>query len=84
MKKALAEYIISLSNCLAQTKQANDRQFYQMYLADAGVILASLELGIDTNKLVEKVENHERLLGWSWVEDFEVPSDTWLKFKKLL
>lgn len=82
MKKALAEYILCLLDCLNKTNQANDRQLYEKYLADAGVILASLEVGIDTNELIKKVENHERLVGWSWVEDY--PSEGWIKFKELL
>ena len=87
MKKELANYILVLSNCLNQTNQANDRQFYQMYLANAGVILASLEVGIDSTELVQKVENHSRLLGQTWIIDeasYKKFYEAWDKFKKLL
>ncbi len=43
-EKELADYILCLSECLAHTKQANDQQYYTMYLANAAVILALLEI----------------------------------------
>jgi hypothetical protein len=87
MKKALSEYILCLLNCLNQTKQANDRQLYERYIADAGAILASLEVGIDSNELIQKVEIHERLLVNTWITDsdnYKTFYQAWNKFKKLL
>lgn len=87
MKKELANYIVCLSKCLTQTNQANDRQLYMMYLADAAVILADLELGIEVNELMEKVETHNRLLVQTWIFDknnYETFYEAWNKFRKLL
>ncbi len=87
MKKVLAEYIMCLSNCLAQTKKANDRPLYEMYLADAGVLLACLEIGANSSELRQKVDTHERLLTNTWISDdaaYKTFYDSWDKFKKLL
>ena len=40
-----------------------------MYLADAAVILASLEKKIDASKLMQKVETQECLFINTWITD---------------
>ncbi len=87
MKKELADYILCLSECLAHTKQANDRQYYTMYLADAAVILALVEIESDKKVLKQKVDTHERLICNTWItneDDYKSFYAAWGKFKRLL
>ncbi len=67
MKTELADYVLCLSECAAQTKQANDRPLYTDYLADAAILLASAERGASRGELKEKLERHERLLSQTWL-----------------
>lgn len=87
MTKELAEYILCLSKCLANTKQANDRQYYTMYLADAAVILALVEIAYSKEELKEKVDTHERFICNTWIaneDDYNSFYVAWDKFKQLL
>jgi hypothetical protein len=87
MKKELAEYILCLSDTLTNTKQANDRQLYEKYLADAAVLLALVELNTVNDELKQKVDTHERLLSNTWVtsnDEYEIFYEAWSKFKNQL
>ena len=58
-----------------------------MYLADAAVMLASLEKESDNVELMKKVKNHSRLLSQTWIIDeasYKTFYEAWDKFKKLL
>ena len=84
MKTELADYILCLSDSLEHTHHANDRPLYQRYLADAAVLLALVERGADVEELKQRVENHERLWGQTWVvgEEHVAVSEAWRKFKE--
>lgn len=87
MKKELAEYILCLSYNLTNTKQASDRQLYEKYLADAGVILALVELNTDKAEIKQKVDSHERLISNTWITnniEYKVFYEAWRKFKNQL
>jgi hypothetical protein len=85
MKTELAEYILCLSENLALTRHANDRPLYEKYLADAAVLLALVERGINVEELHQRIENHERLLSNTWLVGGEHKSvfKAWNKFKGL-
>jgi hypothetical protein len=58
-----------------------------MYLAEAGVLLACLEIGINISELRQKVDTHERLLVNTWIADttaYKTFFEAWNKFKKTL
>ena len=86
MKAELADYILCLSKSLAHTKQANDRPLYEKYLADAAVLLALVERGVDIGELKQRVHNHERLLSNTWLagDEHKAIFEEWAKFKGLL
>ncbi|MDQ3820455.1 MAG: hypothetical protein M3362_22625 [Acidobacteriota bacterium] len=86
MKKDLADYILCLSEDLEHTHHANDRPLYEKYLADAAVLLALVERGVDVEELRRRVQNHERLLSNTWLVGDEHKSvlAAWQKFKTLL
>lgn len=86
MKLELADYILCLSETLAHTKQANNRPLYNMYLADAAVLLAQAERGVSVEELRRGVEDHERLLSNTWLvgDEHKAVFETWKRFKSLL
>ena len=86
MKAELADYILCLSEGLAHTRQASDRPLYQMYLADAAVLPALAERGVDVGELRRRVQDHERLLSNTWPvgDGHKAVSEAWGKFKALL
>ncbi len=86
MKKELADYILCLSESLSHTHHANDRPLYEKYLADAAVLLALVERGVDLEELKRRVQNHERLLSNTWLVGDEHKSvfAAWQKFRTLL
>ena len=86
MKAELADYILCLSESLAHTRQANDRPLYQMYLADAAVLLALVERGVDIGELKQRVQDHERMLSNTWLvgDEHKAVFEAWGKFTALL
>ena len=86
MKEELADYILCLSESLAHTERANDRPLYEKYLADAAVLLALVERGVDIGELKQRVHNHERLLSNTWLvgDEHQAIFEAWKKFKGLL
>ncbi len=86
MKEELADYILCLSESLAHTRRTNDRPLYEKYLADAAVLLALVERGVDIGELKQKVHNHERLLSNTWLvgDEHKAVFEAWGKFKARL
>ncbi len=79
MKTELAEYIIKLREAQQQTKRAEDRSLYEKYLAEAGILLAMVEIKSDKIELKEAISHHERLWDNTWLIDpvFKGPSKAW-------
>jgi hypothetical protein len=84
MKKLLAEYILALNNAAKATHYTADRPIYQMYLVEAGVLLALLEKETTKETLTEAMSAHECLRGNTWLQDpiFQESSTIWEKIKK--
>jgi len=80
---ALADYILCLSESATHTHHANDRPLYQMYLADAAVMLALLVRGCEPGELQTRLELHERLWGQTFLAGPEhtVIGESWQRFK---
>lgn len=80
---ALARYVLSLAEASAKTRRAEDRPLYQSYLAEAGILLALACTGADHQTIQEKVAQHERLWGTTWLQDpaYDGPSRAWRAFK---
>jgi hypothetical protein len=83
---AIAQYILSLHDAASKTHRAEDRPIYQMYLADAAVLLALAETGGCSPALVAAITEHERLWGHSWLLDdaYKGPSSAWTAVKQSL
>jgi len=86
MTKALADYILKLSEAAANTHFAADRPLYENYLADAAVLLALVVRCAEPSQIDEAVKRHERLWGYSWLQDdvFKNPADAFKEFKDQL
>jgi hypothetical protein len=67
LKRAMAAYVRTLEDCLANTHRAEDRSIYERYLADAARILAACVAG--EPNVVWRIEAHERLWGHTWLQD---------------
>ena len=80
---ALAQYVLSLAEASANTHRAEDRPLYQSYLAEAGILLALACAGADHQTIQQKVAQHERLWGTTWLQDpaYDGPSRAWRAFK---
>ena len=84
MNREVADYVLKLRDAAGATRQAGDRPIYTKLLADAGVILALVEIGADRDTIADATTRHERLWGHAWLQDpvFEKPSDAWQKLKE--
>ena len=84
MKKRLADYILKLKDGQAKTHRAEDRSVYASLLADAAVILALVERGAEKKEIRSAMNDHERLRGYSWLDDpvHEPSSKIWSKINK--
>jgi hypothetical protein len=65
----LAAYVLCLESCLERTHRAEDRSIYVKYLAEAGGLLAACVAGAPMPELVSRVSSHERLWGYTWLQD---------------
>jgi hypothetical protein len=68
MDRAIAAYVLTLSEAAANTHWAADRPLYEKYLADASVFLAHAVKGMPVAELVPLLHAHDRLLGITWLE----------------
>jgi hypothetical protein len=77
-----AEYVLRLSQALAETRYAEDRPLYQTYLADVAVLLALLTQGHAAPDIEARIALHERLRGQTFPSGPEqaVVSDAWQRF----
>ena len=66
-QKALADYILCLSQSLEHTHHANDRPLYQSYLAEAAVMLALFIQDSDVRQIETLIQGHSRNLGYTWL-----------------
>ena len=84
--KALADYVICLSESLAHTHHAHDRSLYQMYLADVAVLLALVVRGSETSQLLVRIEQHERLCAQTFLTGPEhaAVAESWQRFKRTI
>ena len=82
---SLADYVLCLSESLEQTRHANDRPLYQMYLADAAVLLALTVRGVESSQLQARIEQHERLCAQTFLAGPEhaAIAEAWRKFKRV-
>ena len=82
----VAEYVLSLENSLATTRQAEDRSLYQSLLADAAGLLAAAASGNAKSDLVVRIERHERLWGQIWLQDpiYRTAQKLWFRAKEAL
>ena len=83
MKKELATYILKLNEAAQLTRRAEDRPLYEKYIASAAIILALFESNTEKEPVRKAVEEHERLLGHTWLVDevYKSPSDDWQKIR---
>ena len=65
----IARYITVLESCALRTHHAEDRPAYQMLLADAASLLASIVESPDAAGVAPRVERHERLWAQLWLYD---------------
>ena len=66
LQDALAEYVGVLAKSADSTTQANDRNLYQLHLAEAARIFAELRAG-DLDAVRERVAGERRGFGWSYL-----------------
>jgi hypothetical protein len=66
-QKALADYILCLSQSWEHTHHANDRPLYQSYLAEAAVMLALFMQDSDARQIETLIQGHSRNLGYTWL-----------------
>ena len=85
LEKALARYILYLSESSDATHRAEDRPVYTSYLADAAVLLALVVNGADKSKIEQHIKDHERLWGQTWPRDpvYKKPRESFENIKKL-
>ena len=83
---ALADYVICLSESSAHTHHAGDRPLYQLYLADAAVLLALLVRGSESRELQSRIEQHERLSAQTFLAGPEhaAIAASWQRFKSAI
>ena len=67
-EKAFAKYILDLSEGLSNTDCAEDRPIYETYLADVAVLFAMVVEGADRDAIQQRIEQHERLWGHTWLQ----------------
>lgn len=81
---ALSRFIMEVKRLQGETHEAEDRRIYEMYLAQAGVILAK----VTQNRGVgDDIDTMERLFGNTWLKDGDAYAraySTWDEFKGLL
>ncbi len=84
MKTEIAQYILSLRAAASMTNRTEDRRLYEMYLADAAVLLALAETEAPSISIREAIQTHERLWGNTWLVDdaYKEPSAAWQKVKQ--
>ena len=77
-----AEYVLGLSQALANTHHAEDRPLYQTYLADAAVLLALLVREDRSPDIRVRVGLHERLRSQTFPSGSEqvVAAEAWQGF----
>ena len=81
---ALSRFILEVQRLLIETHEANDRHIYDMYLAQAGVILAKV---IQSQGIGTDIDSMERLFGNTWLKDDKAYAraySAWDEFKALL
>ncbi len=80
---SFAEYVLRLSESLAQTHHANDRPLYQRLLADAAPLLALLVERPDSAELSAAIERHERLSSELFLSgpEYAAIAEAWRRFK---
>jgi|WetSurMetagenome_2_1015567.scaffolds.fasta_scaffold107818_1 hypothetical protein len=69
MRREIAQYIISLDQAANKTHQSEDRQIYQIILADSAVLLALVDTGANKELIIEAATRHDRLWGQMWPVD---------------
>jgi hypothetical protein len=71
MRELLATYILALQAAAEATRFASDRPLYQMYLAEAAVLLARVIEGASVSELLPFLRGHERTRGQTWIQGGE-------------
>lgn len=86
VEKTLARYILDLSEGLSKTQCAEDRPLYEAYLADVAVLFAMVVEGADKEAIQQRIEQHDRLWGHTWLQDpeCEKPKRSYDKVKELI
>jgi len=79
LEKALANYVISLDDAAAKSREADDKPLYDKYRAHAGLLLALAVADSDRQRLEEEIAAHENLWVHSWLTDdaYQKPADAW-------
>jgi hypothetical protein len=82
LTERIARYVLGLEECASKTKRAEDRGIYQLYLADAAVLLAMAVAG-QANAVRGRLEAHERLWGHTWPQDevYRIAQKRWAEVK---
>ncbi len=81
---ALADFIAEVERLNAATRQAEDRQIYDMYLSRVAIIIAKV---IRDESIGDDIASMERLFGNTWLKDeqsYRKAYSTWDRFKGLL
>ena len=86
VEKILAGYILDLSKSLSNATHAEDRPIYEAYLADVAVLFAMVVEGADKEAIQQRIEQHDRLWGHTWLQDpeCEKPRRSYDKVKELI
>jgi hypothetical protein len=69
LSERIAAYVLSLEECAAKTRRAEDRSIYEKYLADAAGMLAWSVAAGSIAELQQRAKSHERLWGHAWLQD---------------
>jgi hypothetical protein len=81
---ALSRFILEVKRLQDETHYAEDRRIYEMYLAQAAIILAKVA---DNRGVGDEISTMERLFGNTWIKDATAYTNAysaWDDFKGLL
>ena len=81
-----AEYVLRLSQALAEIRYAADRPMYQAYLADAAVLLALITRDDASPEIDARIALHERLCSQTFPSGPEqaAVAEAWQRFLRPL
>ena len=79
LEKDLANYVVTLDEAAAKSRDAGDKPLYEKYRAHAGLLLALAVLEDDTERLKEEIDAHQNLWVHSWLTDdaYQKPAEAW-------